>query len=205
MGDDLPSRISDSDREKIHKGFGLISDAAYQKRYNQKGETLWVTGLHGSGKNEMAFSLEKQLFEMGAAVVLLDGSSVRSGLSKELDYSPTDSAEHLRRVAEVCRLLNDQGIITICSFISPDEKIREQLTQIIGADKFHLFYMDADLEYCKTNKPDFYNRDNLKYVPGIDTLFDIPEKPALVLNPNDNGKNPEKIIEYCREHGIFPL
>ncbi len=204
-GDDLPSRISDSDREQIHKGFGLISDTAYQKRYNQKGETLWVTGLHGSGKNEMAFSLEKQLFEMGATVVLLDGSSVRSGLSKELDYSPTDRAEHLRRVAEVCRLLNDQGIITICSFISPDKNIREQIGQIIGKDSFHLFYMDADLEFCKLNKPDFYKRENLEYVPGIDLSFDVPENPALLLNPTDNGKNPEKIIEYCREKGIFPL
>lgn len=203
--DDLPSRISDSDREQIRSGLGLISEDAYQKRYNQKGATLWVTGLHGSGKNEMAFSLEKQLFEMGATVVLLDGSSVRSGLSKELDYSPTDRAEHLRRVAEVCRLLNDQGIITICSFISPDANIREQLTQIIGKDKFHLFYMDADIEFCKANKADFYIRENLEYVPGIDIPFDIPKNSALVLNPKDNGKNPERIIEYCREQGIFPL
>ncbi len=202
---DLPSRITDAEREQIHKGFGLIEDEAYQKRYNQKGATLWVNGLHGSGKNEMAFSLEKQLFEMGATVVMLDGSSVRSGLSKELDYSPADRAEHLRRVAEVCRLLNSQGIITICSFISPDKEIRDQLAQIIGEDKFHLFYMDADIDFCKSNKPKFYASEEKKYVPGIDIAFDVPANPALILNPKDNGKNPEKIIEYCRENGIFPL
>ena len=203
--DDLPSRISDQDRKRIRSGHGLIFTEDYQKRYHQKGATLWITGLHGSGKNEMAFSLEKQLFEMGATVVLLDGSSVRSGLSKELDFSPTDRAEHLRRVAEVCRILNDQGMITICSFISPDEHIREQLAQIIGEERFHLFYMDAGLEFCKANKPEFYDLGKLKHVPGLDLPFDIPSQPALSLDPHHNGRNPEKIIEYCRENGIFPL
>jgi bifunctional enzyme CysN/CysC len=64
-------------------------------------------------------------------------------LNRELDYSPADRAEHIRRVAHVCRLLNDQGIITICSFISPDESIRKQVAQIIGEQRFYLVYMDA--------------------------------------------------------------
>lgn len=203
--DDLPSKISDRHRELIRKGEGLISEKEYQKKYNQKGATLWVTGLHGSGKNEFAFSLEKQLFDMGATVVLLDGSSVRSGLSKELDYSPTDRAEHLRRVAEVCRLLNDQGIITICSFISPDASLRYQVREIIGEDRFHLLYMDASLEYCKKNKPEMYENDTIKYVPGVDIPFETPADIVLKLDPENNGKNPEKVIEYIRENKIFPL
>lgn len=203
--DNLPSRITEDEREQIRQGISLIPAAEYEKRYNQKGATLWVTGLHGSGKNELAFSLEKQLFEMGATVVLLDGSSVRSGLSKELDYSPSDRAEHLRRVAEVCRILNDQGIITICSFISPDKEIRKQVAKIIGEDRFHLCYLKADLDFCKNNKPEFYSQENLKHVPGIDIEFNEPENPSVLMSATDNGKNPEKIIEYCRESSIFPL
>ncbi len=203
--DDLPSKISEQDRERIRRGQGLISAEDYRKRYHQQGATLWITGLHGSGKNEMAYSLEKQLFEMGATVVLLDGSSVRSGLSKELDFTPTDRAEHLRRVAEVCRILNDQGIITIGSFISPDDNIRQQIAKIIGEERFHLFYMEADLEYCKTTRPDFYGQEKQRYIPGVDLPFDVPLQPALTLDPHHNGKNPEKIINYCREKGIFPL
>lgn len=203
--DDLPSRISDKHREQIRKGEGLISTAEYQKKYNQKGVTLWVTGLLGSGKNEFAFSLEKQLFDMGVTVVLMDGSSVRSGLSKELDYSPTDRAEHLRRVAEVCRILNDQGIIAICSFISPSEDIRSQVTEIIGEDRFHLFYMNAPLEFCKENKPEVYGDDKLKYVPGVDIPFEEPQNANLILDPLNNGKNPDKVIEYIREKAIFPI
>lgn len=203
--DDLPSRISAQDYEKIRKGRGLISTETYRKRYNQRGVTLWITGMHGSGKNEVAFRLEKELFEMGATVVLLEGSAVRSGLSRELDFSLTDRAEHLRRVAEVCRLLNDQGIITICSFISPHESIREQVAEIIGKERFHLLYMDADLEFCKKQRPDFYNMENTKYVPGLDIPFEVPQKPALVLDHRNNGKNTSRIIDYCREKSIFPL
>lgn len=203
--DDLPSKISEEHREQIRKGEGLIKTEEYQKRYNQKGATLWVTGLLGSGKNEFTYSLEKQLFDMGATIVLLDGSSVRSGLSKELDYSPTDRAEHLRRVAEVCRILNDQGIIAICAFISPNEDIRKQVTEIIGEDRFHLFYMNAELDFCKKNKPEIYTDDKVKYVPGVDIPFEEPVNAAVVLNPKENGKNPDKVIEYLREHKIFPL
>ena len=122
----LPSRISDFDKEKIKKGKSLISNENRQARLNQKGVALWFTGLHGSGKNELAFSLEKKLFDSGATVVLLDGSSVRSGLNRELDYSPADRAENLRRVAHITKILNDQGIMTICSFISPGISIRNQ-------------------------------------------------------------------------------
>ncbi len=201
----LPSRISDSERKQITLGNSLITNKQYENRYKQKGATLWVTGLYGSGKNELAFALEKHLFEMGASIVLLDGSSLRSGLSKELDFSPTDRAEHLRRIAEMCRILNDQGLITICSFISHEEAIRKQVAQIIGSKRFHTFYMDADIEFCKKNKPEFYTQENLKNVPGIDINFDKPQNADLVLSPNRNEINLEEIISYCNKNKIFPI
>jgi bifunctional enzyme CysN/CysC len=79
------------------------------------------------------------LFDLGATVVLLDGSSVRSGLNRELDYSPADRAENLRRVAHICKILNDQGIIVIASFISRNDSLRKQIAEIIGKERFHLF------------------------------------------------------------------
>jgi adenylyl-sulfate kinase len=206
--DELPTRITDTEKEKIDSGIGLISGNEYEKRYNQKGETIWITGLHGSGKNLLAFSLEKRLFQLGATVVLLDGSTIRSGLSRELDYSPTDRAEHLRRVAHIAKILNDQGIIAVCSFISPDEAIRNQCAQIIGNERFHLVYMDASLDYCKNNKPKLYQRaeeGNLRHMPGVDEKFEAPENAILTLNPEQDGQNTERIIEYLAENKVFPL
>ncbi|MBU1014347.1 MAG: sulfate adenylyltransferase subunit CysN [Bacteroidetes bacterium] len=205
---DLPSRITDREKEMIIKGQALISIEERQQKLNQKAATLWITGLHGSGKNNLAYKLEHKLFEQGASAVLMDGSTVRSGLSKELDYSPADRAEHLRRVAEVCKILNDQGIIVICSFISPKEIIRQQIADIIGKEKFHLIYMDADLDFCKNHKPEFYKKVEegmLLHVPGINEPFEIPENANLALDPEEEESNVQEIQNYLKEKKIFPL
>ncbi|HET6558808.1 MAG TPA: sulfate adenylyltransferase subunit CysN [Prolixibacteraceae bacterium] len=211
--EDLPSKIVDehtldANKQRIHKGECLISEEQRQKRYNQKGTTLWITGLHGSGKNELAFNLEKELFEQGATVVLLDGSSIRLGLSNELDFSPADRAEHLRRVAHISKLLNDQGIITICSFISPDENIRQQVAQIIGEDRFKLVYMDASMEFCRNNKPELYakyEQGMVANIPGVDLPFAAPDKADLTLQPQNRAENVKTIMEYLADYKVFPI
>ncbi len=211
--DDLPSKIVDEqtlevNKQRIHKGECLIADSQREKKYNQKGTTLWITGLHGSGKNELAFTLEKELFEAGATGALLDGSSIRLGLSNELDFSPADRAEHLRRVAHISKLLNDQGIITICSFISPDESIREQVVKIIGAERFKMIHMDADLEFCRKNKPELYEKFDeglIANLPGADLNYTKPENVDLVLYPKNRALNAKTIQDYLADHKIFPI
>ncbi len=206
-GKSLSSRITDIDKEKIALGKSLIQRDQYQNKYNQKGETIWISGLHGSGKNELAFSLERRLFENGAIAVMIDGSSVRSGLNRELDFSPADRAENLRRVAHICKLLNDQGIIAICSFISRNNSLREQIAEIIGKDRFHLFYMDATLEYCKNNKPELYNlieQGKTKNLPGVDLEYEIPANAKINFKPEENEQNIDKVLDYLAANKIFP-
>lgn len=204
----LHSRITDLEKEKIKKGKSLISAESRKKKLNQEGVTLWFTGLHGSGKNELAFSLEKKLFDTDAVAVLLDGSSVRSGLNRELDYSPADRAENLRRVGHIAKILNDQGIIAICSFISPGDFLRNQIADIIGKERFHLFYMNASLDYCRKNKPELYEKadkgevDNL---PGADIEYEEPDNASLVFSPTENELNLDKIMDYLEKNKIFPL
>lgn len=205
---DLPSRITDVDKENIRQGKSLITEEQRQARSNQKGATLWFTGLHGSGKNELAFSLEKKLFEKGAIAVLLDGSSVRSGLNRELDYSPADRAENLRRVAHICKILNDQGIIVIASFISRNDSLRSQIAEIIGEERFHLFYMNASVDYCRNNKPDLYekaDKGEIDNLPGVDLEYEEPANAKLVFNPVENELNLSNIVGYLEENKIYPL
>jgi bifunctional enzyme CysN/CysC len=204
----LPSRISSGDKENIALGQSLILKEERQKKLNQKGETIWITGLHGSGKNELAFSLEKKLFENGAVAVLLDGSSLRSGLNRELDFSPADRDEQLRRVAHISKLLNDQGIITICSFISRNDSIRRQVAEIVGKDQFHLFFMNASLEYCKNNKPDLYEKfekGEIENLPGMDLEYEEPANAKLVFKPEENEQNLDRILDYLAAGRIFPV
>jgi len=206
--EDLPTQITDHEEEQIVRGENLITEKDYRNFYDQKSATIWITGLHGSGKNVLAFSLEKKLFDMGATVVLLDGKSVRSGLSRELDFTPAGRAEHLRRVAYICKILNDQGIITICSFISPDEDIRNQVAEIIGKERFHLIYLDTDIEYCiKTDRYGLYKKfeeGKIDHMPGIDSTFDIPENPDLAIKPDGPDKI-EEVLRYLAKSGIYPI
>jgi len=170
--------------------------------------TIWITGMHGSGKNELAYKLEKELFDLGANVVLLDGSTLRSGLSRELDFSPADRTEHLRRVAHIARILNDQGIITICSFISPNEYIRGQVAKIIGKERFYTIYMDASIEFCKKNRPDLYKlaeASKIDNLPGVDTIFESPANPDLSINPENESICPDKVIAFLNEKKIVSV
>lgn len=204
----LPSRITDVDKARIAKGEALIKTSEYEEKYNQKGETIWITGLHGSGKNELAFSLERKLFENGAKAVLIDGSSLRHGLNRELDFSPADRAEHVRRVAHISKMLNDQGFIAICSFISRNESLRKQVAEIIGEERFHLFYMDATLDYCKNNKPKLYEKmenGEIENLPGVDMEYQAPKNAKMVFKPEDNEKNLDALLDYLSANKIFPI
>ena len=207
-GDDARMLLTPAERDRIVRGENLIRPEEYTKRYKQKGSTIWITGLHGSGKNLLAFSVEKRLFDMGATVVLLDGFSVRSGLSRELDFSPADRAEHLRRVAHICKILNDQGIITICSFISPDDAIRSQVAEIVGAERFHLVYMNIGIEECiRKDRYGLYRQfseGNIRNMPGIDETYEPPKAPALVISSDDPG-HVEDVVEYLARSGVFPV
>ena len=201
-------RITEVELQKVANGELLIDPVQKEKRFNQKAHTLWITGLHGSGKNELAYTLYRELFQQGATIILLDGKSVRAGLSRELDYSPSDRAEHLRRVAHICKLLNDQGMLVICSFVSPDNAVREQIAEIIGPDKFHLIYMEATLDFCKSN--DQYgiyekaDRGEIQHIPGIDLKYDSPRKSQLTLNAMEKPHQTETVFQYLEKNNIYP-
>lgn len=197
--EDLPSRITGEERRSSVKGRSLVSSAEREERLLQVGSTIWITGLHGSGKNELAYKLERALFDRGAVTVLIDGGVIRAGLSRELDYSPADRAEHLRRVAHMCRMLNEQGLITICSFISPNELVRQQVAEIIGDERFHLVYVDAEYEFCKAQAPELYTkaeRGELQYFPGVDISYDAPVAPAVRIVQSHAGMMPDEVLQY---------
>ncbi len=198
--EDLPTRITEAEQKRIADGKSLVSRKQREEKYQQKGQTFWITGLHGSGKTDLAYMLEKRLFDLGYVTVLLDGHQVRSGLSRELDFSAADRAEHLRRVAEVCRILNEQGIITICTFISPQESIRRQIAEIIGEDQFRLVYMATGLKESRANRPELYRLSEagkVQHLAGVDIPYEAPPTPDLTLDAGN--KNVEKIVELLQD------
>src|SRR3990172_7672036 len=109
---------------------GKITKEDRTKLMKQKGVTIWLTGLSGSGKSTIAVELEHALLENKHQAYILDGDNIRFGLSKNLGFSPEDRSENIRRIGEVAKLFTDANIITITAFISPYKQDRDNARKL---------------------------------------------------------------------------
>ena len=210
--DRLPSRITGGAPlvESLIRRDSGISPAERIGRWHQRPATLWITGLVGAGKTEIALALERRLFEKGAVCMVLDGENVRLGINRELDFSSEGRAEHIRRVAEIARLANDAGIIAVCAFVSPDAAIRAQVAEIVGADRFVEIYADATVEWCEQrDSTGLYAKARsgaICNMAGVNSPYEIPAHPAILLPvqtiPWDESV--ERIMDFLRAEGFFP-
>lgn len=167
-------------------------DITREQRANQKNQTpktIWFTGLSGSGKSTLANELEKRLFVAGKHTMTLDGDNVRMGLNKNLGFKESDRIENIRRVAEVCKLMNDAGLITITSFISPFESDREKAREIIGAENFIEIYVSTPLAECeRRDKKGLYAKARKGEIPnftGITSPYEVPVNPDITIDTTD--------------------
>lgn len=183
-----------------------ISQSDREKNKNQKSLTIWMSGLSGSGKSTIANNLEFSLNSMNYHTYILDGDNTRLGLNKDLGFSEEDRIENIRRVAEVCKLMNDAGLIVICSFISPFKKNRDQAREIIGEDKFIEVFVDADLSICEMRDPKgLYKKARLgeiKDFTGISSPFEEPQNCIILKNnkPEDLDTNVTYLVNLIEKN-----
>lgn len=173
--------------ENIHPIFDrLVTRQEREEKLGQKAKVFWLTGLSGSGKSTLAQALERKLFEEGKMVQVLDGDNIRSGINNNLGFSLEDRKENIRRIAEVAKLYVHSGFVTICSFVSPTNKIRSYAESIIGGDDFDLIYINAPLSVCEERDvKGLYakaRKGEIKGFTGIDSPFETPETPSLEIN-----------------------
>ena len=83
-----------------------------------------LSGLSGAGKTTISMALEDYLCRQGIPSYTLDGDNMRTGLNRNLSFSPEDREENIRRVGEVAKLFADSGMICLTAFISPYERVR---------------------------------------------------------------------------------
>jgi len=114
--------------------------------HNQRGFTLWFTGLSGAGKTTIAKAVEQSLRDRGLKVERLDGDTVREGLTRDLGFSKEDRDKNIERVTFVAKLLTRNGVAVLCSFISPYRARRNQSRQEIG--EFIEVYVECPLDEC---------------------------------------------------------
>ena len=172
-----PGQLTRNDRSSITGSLGV---------------TIWMTGLSGSGKSTVAVALEKALVNQGVAAFRLDGDNVRHGLCQDLGFTDTDRRENIRRVAEVAALMNQAGLVTIVSLISPTEELRSMARNIHAERdaRFMECYIEASVETCIARDPKgLYaraQRGEIQNFTGISAPFDIPQNAELVLKTEEN-------------------
>lgn len=152
----------------------------------QHGLTIWFTGPSGSGKSTVAVALERELSSLGYMSRILDGDNIRSGINSDLGFSDADRRENIRRIAEVCKLFTDTGIITLAAFVSPTSALRKLAREIVGKEHFFEIYVSTPLEECeRRDVKGLYAKARSGAIPeftGITAPFEEPKHPELRLD-----------------------
>jgi adenylylsulfate kinase len=182
--------------ENIHPDFDkIVSRKEKELRLNQKSKVIWFTGLSGSGKTTLATALERNLFNRGYLIQILDGDNIRSGINNNLGFSPEDRIENIRRIAEISKLLIQSGLICICAFVSPTEDTRKIVRDIVGQEDFLEVFVSTPLDVCESRDvKGLYQKARaglIKEFTGISAPFEIPQHAILSIDTSD------KTVDEC--------
>jgi adenylylsulfate kinase len=185
-------------QEHIHPIFDrLLQTETKETLLKQRGKVIWLIGLSGSGKSTIAEYLEAKLYDEGFLTQVLDGDNIRSGLNNNLGFSDADRLENIRRISEVAKLFTNCGIVTLASFITPTEAIRQMAKDIIGEDKYIEVYVSTSLEACEDRDVkglyDKARQGIIKNFTGIDSVFEIPNNSEIILSTE--GQTIDETVE----------
>jgi adenylylsulfate kinase len=195
---------------------GHVGREDREKLLGQKGATIWFTGLSGSGKSTIAFTLEHALVDRGHLAYVLDGDNIRHGLNKNLGFSAADREENIRRIGEVAKLFADTGVITLTSFISPYRKDRDQVRKIHAEAglTFIEVLVEVPIDICEQRDPKgLYAKARAALAEGkgmgftgVDDPYEAPVSPEIVLRndqvtPQDAAA---QVLQYLESKGLLP-
>ncbi|HEB90038.1 MAG TPA: adenylyl-sulfate kinase [Deltaproteobacteria bacterium] len=201
--------VSTSKSTNITWHEGQVSRQDREALLGQRGCTVWLTGLSGSGKSTIAVAAEKALNERGRLTYILDGDNIRHGLNSNLGFSPEDRTENIRRIGEVSKLFTDAGIIVFSSFISPYRADRDAIREIMGEGDFIEVWVDASVETCEgRDVKGLYKKARAGEIPeftGISAPYEEPENPELVVDTNAQSVDESvgQILSYLEKNAYL--
>jgi adenylylsulfate kinase len=173
----------------------------------QRGFTLWFTGLSGAGKTTISEIVEHELRERERQVEVLDGDIVRTNLSKGLSFSREDRNINVLRIGFVANLLTRNGVGVIVSAISPYKEARDQVRRRIV--DFVEVFVDAPLEVCaERDVKGLYKKafaGEIEQFTGVSDPYEPPNAPDLVLKTDEESpaESARKVIEKLEFFGYL--
>jgi adenylylsulfate kinase len=174
---------------------------------DQRGVTVWFTGLSGAGKTTIRMALEQRLREQNYKLEVLDGDIVRQNLTRGLSFSKEDRDENIRRIGFVSHLLTRNGVIVMVSAISPYRDIRDEVRARIG--DFVEVYVNAPLSVCEDRDvKGLYKKaraGEIKQFTGIDDPYEPPTNPEVECRTDQETleESVEKVLAKLQEMGYI--
>ncbi len=163
----------------------------------QKGFTVWFTGLSGSGKSTIAEMLYHEFQARDMKTEILDGDVVRQNLSKGLGFSKEDRDINIMRIGFVADLLTRNGVATICCPISPYKATRDANRELIG--NFVEVYVHATVDEIAANRDPkgLYKKalaGEITGFTGVDDPYEVPEDPEVTVDTLT--QTPEESLQH---------
>jgi len=196
-------------RQEKHSSVLHVTREELAARYGQRPVTIMFIGVSGSGKSTLAHGLERKLFDMGRVSTVLDGKTMRLGISKDLPHDAEGRAENLRRSANVAKFLNDSGLICCASFVAPNRDSREHALSVIGKENCLIIYLNPPMEVCIQRDPSglYAAADSSESsdVPGLSFPYDQPEYTNLELDTAVLSVEEclQRVLNLMREHDVI--
>jgi bifunctional enzyme CysN/CysC len=98
--------------------------------------------------------------------------------------------------------MTDAGLIVITAFISPFQSERNMVRELVDTDEFIEIFIDTPLPIAeKRDTKGLYAKaraGELKNFTGIDSPYEIPSKPEIVIDTNELSvtKAADTIVKY---------
>jgi adenylyl-sulfate kinase len=174
----------------------------------QKGFTLWFTGLSGSGKSAIADEIAKILVHRGLRVERLDGDIVRKSLTRDLGFTKEDRDKNIERVTFVAKLLSRNGVATIVSFISPYIEKRDNARR--ETTNFIEVFVKCPLEaLVERDVKGLYKKamaGEIENFTGVSDPYEDPPNPEIVVETDKETleESVKNVLNYLEENGFVP-
>lgn len=167
---------------------------------------VWFTGLPASGKTAVASRVAEELRAEGFKVELLDGDWVRRTINPDAGFTREQRRLHLLRVAWVARLLARNGVVVLCSFVSPYRDVREEIRRVIEEEglRFIEVYVKCSLETCMKRDPKgLYKKalaGEIKHMTGLDDPYEPPLSPEVIVDTESESLDEcaEKVLVFLK-------
>jgi adenylyl-sulfate kinase len=173
----------------------------------ERGVTIWLTGLSGAGKSTLARGLAAALRERGRRVEVLDGDEVREHLSKGLGYSKEDRDTNIRRIAFVAKLLTRNGVAVITAAISPYREARDEARRQVG-DFVEVYVRCSIDELVRRDVKGLYARalrGEIAHFTGVSDPYEEPLTPEVLVDSEheDAAASLARILAFLEQAGYL--